>query len=242
MNAIQDAAANGFSLGVLIIGSLYWDAGERDAWRRECLLDVDNPHRVRVPIRYGRYSDGRKSYTMVFSPDLNEDRFGHAVAIQCKSQDIVEEAKRLWAAEKKKVGDYGVSASWGCVGLLPNPDSARLLSEPCQHWREFVRECGERSSNYRKLAKVDAGINEDGLLTIRWPKLLDGSTLAFDALLATATKPTSHDPQPSEIAGPWKTSPGKGDVHYFHNNRKNGIQTFQDDRIAPLLAESAAAD
>ena len=241
MNASQDTAASRFSLGVLIIGSLYWDSkrSERVEWRRK-RLDMNRKFCVRAPIRYGRCSSTRdNTYTMVFAPSLDETCFGQAIALQCKSQDIVQEAECLWAAESN--GKGGVSASWGCVGLLPNPDSARLLSEQCKRWNEFVRECGARRSNYGKLAKINAGVNEDGILTIPWPKLANGSTLAFDALLATANEPTNHDPQPSEIAGPWKTPPGKEHVYYFHKNSKNGIRTSQDDEIARLLADSGLA-
>ena len=239
MNASQDAAARGFSLGVLIIGSLYWDSkcSERVEWRRK-RLEMNRELRVRTPIRYGRCSSTRdNTYTMVFAPSLDEACFGQAIALQCRSQDIAQEAECLWAAESH--GKGGVSASWGCVGLLPNPDSARLLSEQREGWTEFVRESSARRSNYEKLAKINAGVNEDGLLTIPWPKLVDGSALAFDALLATANEPTTPDPQPSEIAGPWKTPAGKEHVYYFHENRKNGIRTCQDDEIAHLLADSS---
>ena len=238
MNALQGAAASGFSLGVLIIGSLYWDR-ERDAWRRE-RLDMGELHRVLVPIRYGRFSKGQ-SYTMVFSPTLDESRFGHAIAIQCKSQDIVEEAKCLWAAESKKGSDCGVSASWGCVGLLPNPDSTKLPSKQLNRWRDFVKECAERRSNYRALAAADAGIDEEGVLKIRCRMRDAGSTLPFDALLATATEPTMHDsgcPSPRDIAAAWKTTKGKQEVGYFWKNRKHGIWTFQDDEIANHLPDS----
>ena len=239
MNALQDAAASGFSLGVLIIGSLLWDP-ERDAWRRK-RLDVDKRHRVRVPIRYGRFSERRQSYTMVFSPALDESRFGHALAIQCKSQNIVEEAKCLWAAESKKGSECGVSASWGCVGLLLNPDSTRLPSKQLSRWRDFVKECAERRSNYRALAAADAGIDKEGVLKIRWPMLDAGSTLPFDALLATATEPTMRDsgcPSPHDIAAAWKTTKGKQEVGYFWKNRKHRIWTFQDDEISSHLPDS----
>ena len=239
MNAPQDAAASGFSLGVLIIGSLLWDP-ERDAWRSR-LRDVDEPHRVRVPIRYGRFSERRQSYTMVLSPDLDESCFGHAVAIQCKSQDIVEEAKCLWAAERKKDGDCGVSASWGCVGLLLNTDSKTLPAEQPSHWRDFVNECGERRSNYEALATAGAGVDQEGILTIDWPKLDAGPTLPFDALLATATKPRARGsgrPSPQDIAAEWKTTNGKQEVSYFWNNRKHRILTCQDDDIAKHLPDS----
>ena len=129
---------------------------------------------------------------------------------------------------------------WGCVGLLPNPDATRLPSEQCKRWSEFVKECGERRSNYGELAKVNAGVSEDGFLTIPWPKLANnGSTLAFDALLATATKPKPNRLlSPKEIAEAWRTPKGREYDYYFHKNRENGIKTSQDDKVARLLAHS----
>ena len=49
MNASQDDVASGLSLGVLIIGSLYWDCkrSERVEWRRK-RLDLDRKCCVRV--------------------------------------------------------------------------------------------------------------------------------------------------------------------------------------------------
>lgn len=51
----QDAAGNELSLGVLIIGSLYWDNSDREKWRRERLdlesqLYVRRPHPLRTAI------------------------------------------------------------------------------------------------------------------------------------------------------------------------------------------------
>ena len=230
------------NIGVLLIGSLYWDAAEhRKTWRYKHLKQ-DAKQYVRVPIRYGRRSKLRGcSYTMVFSAGLREADFGTAIVIPCKSQDIVEEAKCLWAAESKKGSECGVSASWGCVGLLPNPDSTRLPSKQLGRWRDFVKECAERRSNYRALAAADAGIDKEGVLKIRWPMLDAGSTLPFDALLATATEPTMHDsgcPSPHDIAAAWKTTKGKQEVCYFWKNRKHRIWTFQDDEISSHLPDS----
>ena len=198
-------------------------------------------HRVRVPIRYGRFSERRHAYTMVFWPGLDEDRFGHAIAVQYRSYDIAMEAKCLWAAESKKAVEGGVSASWGCVGLLRNPDSTRLSSEQLRSWRDFVQECPERRSNYRALAAADAGIDEEGTLKIPWPMLDAGPPLPFDAVLATATKPTIHGsncPSTRDIASAWKTAKGKTELQYFKNNRERGITTFQDGEIDNHLADS----
>ena len=71
MSESQDEVRNGLLLGVLIIGSLYWDrACHRTNWRRDRLDQCRGRH-VRAPIRYGRRSKTRGcSYTMVFSSGL----------------------------------------------------------------------------------------------------------------------------------------------------------------------------
>lgn len=67
-------------IGILIIGSLYWEMTEyRGNWR-ENRLDVAGECHVRVPIRYGRRSRNRGwSFTMVVSPGLSEDMYGQAI-------------------------------------------------------------------------------------------------------------------------------------------------------------------
>ena len=68
----RDGAADGPSLGVLIIGSLYWDNSIREKWRQE-RLDLERQLCVRAPVRYGRQSKNRGfSYTMVLSAGPRE--------------------------------------------------------------------------------------------------------------------------------------------------------------------------
>ena len=96
-------------LGVLIIGSLYWDNSTiREEWRCE-RLEMDAAKHVEVPIRYGRLSSSRGcTYTMVFSMNLvRQNQFGRAIVVPYKRpvnsiKNLIEEAKRLWAAESKK--------------------------------------------------------------------------------------------------------------------------------------------
>lgn len=238
MNLSQDAETSRFSLGVLVIGSLRWDP-EREEWRK-ARLDLGDSYQVRVPICYGRFACTRQSYTMVFAPDQPESRFGQAIAIGCNSQDIIEEAKWLWAAESNTSISRRVSAVWGCVGLLPNPNSKRSLSRLLRSWRDFIGECKDRRSNYRMLAAANAGIDEEGFLKICWPSLDAESSPPFDALIATATKPTQRASgflSPQEIAGAWKTPCGKREVRYFWNNRKYGIRTYQDKEIQQYLRD-----
>src|SRR5947209_4925613 len=89
--------------GVLIIGSLLWDAEKgRPAWRG-ARLDKASAQTVTAPIRYGRLSGSRgNSYTMVFSRLCPA---GQAKLVPCSHtistvQDLIAEAECLWKAEQ----------------------------------------------------------------------------------------------------------------------------------------------
>jgi hypothetical protein len=117
-----------WKLGILIIGSLHWDA-DRAKWRRERLTEDDGVL-VRVPIRYGRKSSIRQTYTMVFAPGLPPASFGTAWVRAVRHPisgpaDVIREAQRLWMAESNSLAipETGptLSAYWGCVALCINP-------------------------------------------------------------------------------------------------------------------------
>lgn len=66
--------------GILIIGSLLWDNGQRDAWRR-LRLRVGEKVYVKAPIRYGRRSQGRgNTFTMTFA---HGGLHGQGVLVPC---------------------------------------------------------------------------------------------------------------------------------------------------------------
>ena len=235
---------SGGRVGVLIIGSLYWDlACHRKTWRRD-RLDQFRGRYVRAPIRYGRRSQSRgNSYTMVFSTSLSADDYGRAIVVPCRrllrnSADLVDEAVHLWTAETPngKNPMYRLSSKngWGCVGLLPNPHrplpaglraswTQRVSNEPCYGSLDAADD-------------EDAAVDESGFLTIPWPESEDGSVLEVDVLLATATNPTiveGHYPTVEEIADAWNKSAGS--VDYFYENRNHGIRTSQDAAIEASL-------
>ena len=237
-------------MGVLIIGSLCWDSsGPRTQWRRE-RLEANVRKYVRVPIRYGRLSAKRGcTYTMVFSMNLTrEDRLGRAIIVPSKHRvtsvrHLVEEAKALWAAERgADEPDGRISAKndyWGCVGLLPNPDS--LIPDGwLDGWRQRV---SHEQACYEALETANGelpAVNGSGFLQIPWPRSEDGSTLEVDLLLATVTNPTiigGHYPSPCEVADAWNTLHGKKHVEYFEKNRRDGIETCQDGIIEDRLRE-----
>ncbi len=233
------------SLGMLIVGSLYWDdQPHRSQWRHE-RLDLEAPRGVLAPIRYGRRSSKRgNSYTMVFSETLARDevKLGTAIFVPCKRlvrtvEDLVAEAEILWTAESNSGASNGrISADWGCVGLAVNP-AHPIPDDLRRGWRTRVslEQCfGELDRAEDEKAIVEGS----GVLNIPWPKCTDGSHLEVNALLATATNPTLVDgryPSTQEIADAWNTDAGSNYVQYFWKNREHDITTFQDDKIESYL-------
>lgn len=225
-------------ISILMIGSLYWDeATEREEWRH-ARLDGTNPLHVRAPIRYGRRSSSRgHSYTMVFSAGMEKERFGQAIVLPCKHpattvDDLLEEAKHLWAAESNGERTARIYKSWGCVALLPNL-KRKLPEGLVAGWKSYVS--GKRDYPQLKSAKAERkAVSASGILKICWPQLPDGTDLKFDALLATATNPTiKNDCYPSAraIAKAWTTGQGNRYISYFDNNVSSGITTWQDQEI-----------
>lgn len=228
------------SIGILIIGSLKWDLG-RASWR-ENRLRMNGALPVTAPIRYGRKSTSRGgTYTMVFSRGCPA---GQAIVAPCASavsstEDLVAEAEHLWAAERNsQTRSHTVSATWGCISLLPNPAlaipksiidgwAARISSEP----------------QYGNVPQADGEgelVSKAGILQIAWPRLVgEGENRLPDLLLATATHPTlqgspSDYPSVEMIAHAWNADTD-GNVEYFRQNAAHGIRTFQDEAIRGKL-------
>lgn len=227
-------------LGILTIGSLWWETEcqLRREWHDTRLVRENAVH-VKAPIRYGRRSSRRKNtFTMVFSPDLDPEQYGVALAVPTRKQvvepsDLVEEAEALWAAESKSSFSQGISADWGAVGLLINPDSnvqdaARFLDV----WKQRVVSEGANYTSFPVTHACSSAVTSDGLLAIPWPQRVDGEAIEFDLLLGTATHPTFTESgyyfDASEIGSAMLAS---GYEHYFRSNRDAGITTFEDDDV-----------
>jgi len=227
------------SIGILIIGSLYWEPGRR-TWR-DGRLRMDDVRDVHAPIRYGRLSVNRgNTYTMIFSRLC---AVGSAKAVRCSTDisnvyDLIAEAEHLWAAERNKPSNGRISADWGRVALLSNPGrdipqtlldswAARVSHEPS--YVDVPQEPHEGSL-----------VSNRGILQIPWPTLASsGEAVPLDLLLATANHPTfagvpPRYPDPRQIAEAWRKDKA-GNVSYFRNNQRDGIRTFQDEAINRLL-------
>lgn len=228
--------------GILVIGSLLWDAERgRPEWRED-RLDMASVRTVTAPIRYGRLSGkGRGfTYTMVFSRSAGT---GHAVVVRCTRDvstpaDLVAEAEALWKAEQPGAAPGRIADYWGCVALLCNPDRT-IPGEVLKAWAERVAEepCYGNVSYAQTEGRL---INQNGLLLIDWPRLVEGGEpVPLDLLLATANDPEISATRPkypnvNQIAGAWNAA-GSRYAEYFWKNTDNGIRTFEDDQIRVLL-------
>jgi hypothetical protein len=229
--------------GILIIGSLFWDAS-RQAWREE-RLHMAASEDVMAPIRYGRRSENRgNTYTMVFSCSALP---GQAKVVPCSrtvgsARDLIAEAEHLWAAERNAQVERCISAGWGCVALLCNPD--RNIPRPIlTDWATRVSE----EPSYGRVphpAGEDCVLSAQGLLQIPWPhRVSDKVPVELDLLLATATRATLRGTPPSypttdAVASAWRNDPNNR-VEYFLENQRCGIRTFQDAEIRERLENRA---
>jgi hypothetical protein len=126
------------SVGILIVGSLYWGTEPyRITWRGK-FLDMSHVIPVRAPIRYGRKSR-HGGYTMVFAPG---SPMGQAKVVACRRNaaciaDILNQAEALWLAERpagaRPTPGQRHSASWGCVAMLSRPNG-NIPSDVLDEW------------------------------------------------------------------------------------------------------------
>lgn len=229
-------------IGVLIIGSLYWDE-RREEWRRS-RLTMRESYDVRARIRYGRRSTGRDdTYTMVFSEKAAE---GQAKVVRCQHDistpaDLHVEAEELWGAERNASPDGSIASNWGCVALVCN-GSRPIPAELPGEWANRVT--GQSCyGTMPHIAGEGSAVSYEGLLQIEWPVIVaSGEQVPIDLLIAAANKPTLAGeplsyPTPEAIAAAWRSAQAvRNDrVAYLGENLVHGIRTFEDDRITECL-------
>src|SRR2546422_3286684 len=178
------------SIGVLMIGSLYWDE-VRARWRGD-RFEKDVEFSVEAPIRYGRLSSSG-TYTMVFSPSVPQ--MGTAIVLKCvrsieDPMDLIDEAEYLWAAERRQEQrERTIMSTWGCVALLVSPIRT-IPHDLLEAWAERV----SRDPQYGQFQRSPLEgpiVDARGILQIEWPQLLESSDpVPLDLLLATANEPS----------------------------------------------------
>jgi len=224
-------------IGILIIGSLFWDDGQDDIrknWREDRLF-VKEAMDVAAPIRYGRKSSSRgDTYTMVLSMKA---QLGRAKLVPCAraindSNDLINEAVHLWRAESQRMSDSAVSDTWGCAALKIR-DGVVCPDEIKAKWAQVAQDKAKHF-NIRHAHDELPLLDNSGILQMAWPTKADGKpVLEVDALLVSTNQPTltarNEYADPYDIARAWLRCPEHD--HYFYKNKEHGIKTFEDDTI-----------
>jgi len=228
--------------GVLIVGSLFWDKSEeRNQWRKNQLVPLDQSIKIRLPIVYGRLSSTRSNtYTIIYSKHYGQiDSFGKLVKFKNQifcQQGLIKQAIKLSIAEgictKENPRIY---CDWGAIGLLLNPkivnQKTNLYKKLSDIWtKTFLRRNFSLQENFKIFENDEPIIFENGLLNLNWEEEYEELDFLLTAL--TVPLPKNHDLTAFEIAN--KMSQNKY-TDYFVNNKKSGILTFQDNEIEQHL-------
>lgn len=227
--------------GVLIIGSLFWQDGLDDNpflrknWKNR-RLSIKKRFHILAPIRYGRLSNKKKTYTMVLSKEIEEQRkFGTAYILPFKNDNInsligvKNQARYLSKAEGDNQGKV-VMGNWGVIGILFNPTiNSELKNRILEYWNNQIQKDGGFDPNDYRIFPEEPILNRNGEILTSWIRTVDPNLQRemdeFDFILATCTKPNIPNyPTATELRENIKNDPRK----YFYNNITNGITTFCD--------------
>lgn len=239
-------------VGVLLMGSLYWEPTDiRTTWRSSHLR-MDRGRRIPLPIRYGRTSIRRyRTYTMVYSPDLQPKQWGKGYFVPLRTDplsttgELHEEMREMIRVERnishrdfEKLHDsvqITYDWSWGVLGyMLPGGGTdPETTGQIAHHWEENL---SQEYSPAKYTAEWDVpAIDVMGQLTIPPPSGLD----SYDLVITVVTRPRVETgdrcyPTPDQIA---RRMYETNCYTYFLQCLRYGITTFQDSEILTLLKE-----
>lgn len=239
--------------GVIIIGSLLWqdDLNKNDKVRsnwRNTTLNLGEKIFARLPIRYGRYSNGN-IYTMVFSTNCEKKkRLGTGYIVPFKRNPIehldvlIGEARLMSKAEGMKSKFVGeANEIWASMGILINKKKVnqKIYEQILSRWtKEYKIDGGGKDSSEYRVGKEKLSISKKGELQIHWPHSFDKGEESrieeLDFLIAASTKPkyqkegNTKYPSSNEIATSVENDLNR---RYFMNNFQHGITTFQDNSV-----------
>jgi hypothetical protein len=194
---------------------------------------MDKATSVRAPIRYGRKSEKRKTYTMVISSNCKSDeKMGIGSLIPFRnnignSTEFEHVATSIINAEHKEIISLNrYNWGWGCLALSTNPSKSNN-----QNLKLFIEFWSSKFSN---------GFNPSDYVVIDEPSLISKQGQLFidwkdeygdlDFIVLTATKPTNPEPTALILSESFEM-----DNAYFIGNRNNNIQTYQDEQIINFL-------
>jgi hypothetical protein len=237
---------------ILMIGSLFWETEEkaldksqgrfREEWRQNHLRMTDSGT-IKVPVRYGRRSSGRRhTYTMMFSHSVPKDGNAYLVPFQLdidvapRFSELYNQAILLAKAESIcKENESILFTNWGAVALFitpalreKSPDIEQALRK---YWSSLYRNA-IKAAHYR-IAPEPSVITDEGFLDI--PLTLPDEFNDLDFILATpvVTKEVRY-PNARQIADAMKQEKARY-YGYFLENVSCGLSTYQDHVIMKLL-------
>lgn len=240
--------------GVIVVGSLLWedhlqfnngqDFIRRD-WRK-LNLNMENKKSVPLPIRYGRKSLLRyNTYTMIFCNSVDPSQSKGVIIPFIDSVNSFEELYIQAIALAKAEGIYKnnnrrITASWGSVGILINPQLEKaqpsISSYLYERWSNLYSGYQDTFSCSEYAIPFEPPVfDQNGYLQIKWTEKFND----FDFVLATPTIPKpKRKITEEEIVNAIKKSTNKdyprGYSNYFYRNRELGIETSQDRVIVEL--------
>ena len=242
------------------MGSLLWDNnlrnndGLRHDWR-EKRLDLRHKILVKVPIRYGRFSTSG-IYTMVFSTDCEKyNKLGTGFVVPFNANPIdsiarlICEGLTMAKAEgmnNRFVGKDKQGYIWASSTILFNKKkriNPEIYNSVLANWtKELEAEGGGHDASQYRVGRERSSVTKKGELQIHWPSSVDPEDAAklngFDFLIATSTKPKHKKPEkvkyPS-LAELTQSILNDSARHYFFNNYRHAISTFQDNKVINLL-------
>lgn len=212
-------------IGIVTIGSLFWDqSDQRKDWRKFTLTGKKTA--IQLPICYGRKSSSRNGeYTMVLS---NSVPLGRCYLHHTKTQhsNPIENLEQLAVGlTYAETGSWApLAGSWYAIGLLMRPDvhNTGLVKA----WAEiFNREHHHEFNNelFKFNDDVEPVISENGFINLR---KYDIQWNDLDAALIAVTKPELKRPTAKQIAEQLATIEIEGS--YFDNCVNNCIWTDDD--------------
>jgi hypothetical protein len=237
---------NTYRAGVLVLGSLLWDnSNGRKVWREHYFGEnfqsqiID----IKVPTRYGRYSQGRKCPTVVLSSAyLRDQNFGTAKFIPFKNQkmnfqELICSARDLSEAEGSSSRGFvkGGTIKWCIITcLLSNNFDSEEKEHFLDKWADnYTDEITEEFVGIFKMdTEEESIISNKGNLKLKWSDSLSN----FDLILATQTKPRKAIHDSSDYLNSTDlASQIFGKPEYFVKNKLNGISTPEDFEIIDVL-------
>lgn len=228
--------------GVIIIGSLLWQNYLRKQnntirldWRNS-QVDIENKIPVRVPIRYGRISDGN-IMTMVFSNRMaKRNGFGYVVPFKKNINNLDDLLCECLALSKAEGMGENFVKNWGVLAYLLNDSiiEKNIKKEIINFFRRHKN--AEFDILKYKVGRERSCITKSLKLNINWVMPTfnrDKSKIDdFHFLLATPTMPLDNVPTYEEIADTIRSDKKR---NYFINNFTNGIITYDDFKIIKYL-------